>query len=172
MSIILYIYLQEAWIHILYKCIYHSGPLCEPQSKNMFMQRWFHLSLLLRFWYYILNRCSPDTSFIWVLQSEVSPVELTSTSLHASDLTAGMLAEAPLFLREWELEEVLVEELCLCVSMCVCVFKKSLCISDWSGSWSGPIRSHGRSPSSVLLSLVHLGVTFCSTSSTGRTTVQ
>lgn len=51
----------------------------------------------------------------------------------------------------------------------VCVFMKSLCISDWSGSWSGPVRSRDKSPSSVLLNLAHPGGMFCSTSSTGTT---
>ncbi len=56
--------------------------------------------------------------------------------------------------------------------MSVCEFTKSLCISDWSGSWSDLIRSRGKSPSSVLLNLAHPGEKFCSTSSTSKTTRQ
>lgn len=41
-------------------------------------------------------------------------------------------------------------------------------ISDWSGNWSDPARSHYRSPSSVL-NLVHSGEMFRSTSSTDTT---
>lgn len=52
---------------------------------------------------------------------------------------------------------------------CVCVFRKCSCISDWNGSWSDPVHCHDRSLSSVLLNLVHPGVMFCSTSSTGKT---
>lgn len=52
---------------------------------------------------------------------------------------------------------------------CWRVFMKSLCISDWSGSWSDLVHCHDRSLSSVLLNLVHPGETFCSTSSTGKT---
>lgn len=54
----------------------------------------------------------------------------------------------------------------------MCVFMKSLYISDSSGSWSGLIRFRGKSPSSGLLSLVHPGEMFCSTSSIDKTTTQ
>lgn len=54
----------------------------------------------------------------------------------------------------------------------VSAFMKSLCISDWNGSWSGLVRYRGMSPSSVLLSLGHPREMFCNTSNTGRTTKQ
>lgn len=50
---------------------------------------------------------------------------------------------------------------------CVC-FTTNLWISDWSGNWSDPARSHYRSLSSER-NLVHSGETFRSTSSTDTT---
>lgn len=52
------------------------------------------------------------------------------------------------------------------------VFMKSLCISDWSGSWSGQVHSRGKSPSSVPPILARPEESSCSTSSTGKTTRQ
>lgn len=53
-------------------------------------------------------------------------------------------------------------------SACWVCFTTNLWISDWSGNWSDPARSHYRSPSSVL-NLVHSGEIFHSTSSTDTT---
>lgn len=89
------------------------------------------------------------------------------------DLIAGLLAVTALFLPAMGADGNvgLAEEVCG-ESVFVCVLMKSLCISDWSGSWSGLVRSRDKSPSSVLPNLVHPGEMFGSTSSTGKTTRQ
>lgn len=51
----------------------------------------------------------------------------------------------------------------------VCASTTNLCISDWIGNWSDPVRSHYRNLSSVLIH-VRSGEMFRSTSSTDTTT--
>lgn len=89
---------------------------------------------------------------------------MTPGSPSDSDLKASLLALRLLFVPDGSTG--VYRRRC---AISVFAFMKSLCISDWNGSWSGLVRYRGMSPSSVL---GHPDEMFCNTSNTGKTTKQ